>query len=139
MAVRSAALVSIRVKDMRRLTEDEKLERNRQQMTEVIAGLDRAVEWIKQNRENLVGGFMLFPNRNTGIEIVLSTIHDFDEEPKLTDHIRQLFAGRSVSRTRRTDGEELYSLQDDDLRLTFRWSVYRANKKTERETDTVVI
>jgi hypothetical protein len=124
---------------MRRLTEDEKLERNRQQMTEVIAGLDRAVEWIKQNRDNLVGGFMLHPNRNTGIEIILSTIHDFDDDPKLTDHIRRLFAGRSVNRTRRTDGEEFYNLQDDELRLTFRWSVYRANKKTERETETVVI
>lgn len=124
---------------MRRLTDEEKTERNRNQMTEVIAGLDRAVEWIKKNRDNLVGGFMLLPNRNTGIEIVLNTIHDFDDNPKLMDHIRRLFAGRSVSRTRRTDGEEFYNLQDDDLRLTFRWSVYRANKKTERETDTVVI
>lgn len=124
---------------MRRLTDEEKTERNRNQMTEVIAGLDRAVEWIKKNRDNLVGGFMLMPNRNTGIEIVLGTIHDFDDDPKLTDHIRRLFSGRSVSRTRRTDGEEFYNLQDDDLRLTFRWSVYRVKHASERETDTVVI
>jgi len=121
------------------MTEEEKAERNRNQMTEVIAGLDRAVEWIKQNQDNLVGGFMLHPNRNTGIEIILSTIHDFDDDPKLTDHIRRLFSGRSVSRTRRTDGEEFYNLQDDDLRLTFRWSVYRVKHASERETDTVVI
>lgn len=124
---------------MRSLTDQEKAERNRQQMTNAIEGLDRAVVWIKENRENLVGGFILAPNRETGMEIMLGTIFDFDNDPASVEHIKRLFAGRSVKRTRRTDGEDMFCLLDEELRLTFRWSVHRSEKKESHEIDTVVI
>lgn len=124
---------------MRKLNDEEKAERNRRQMTDVLAGLDRAVEWLKQNRDKLVGGFMLIPDKKHGIQIALGDIWNFDNDPKATAHIKELFGGKTVQRQMCRDREERFRLEDDELSLVFTWSIHHPEPAQKNETDEVVI
>lgn len=119
------------------LTDEEKEQRFHEQWARVTAGLDRAVAWIKANKENMRCGFSMYINKQHGIEINIG--YSFDDDGKTTAMIQKLFSGKKVQRTRNDDNDECFVLSDDDLQLTFKWSIWHSRREKKSETDEVVI
>jgi len=121
------------------LTDEENEQRFQEQWSHVMSGLDRAVEWVRSNKENLRDGFGFHfsMNQKHGIEISLGCI--FHDDEKKTAAIRNLFRGKKVKRTLRDNNDESFILHDADLQLTFRWSIWHSKPDPKFETQEVVI
>jgi len=102
------------------LNETERSERRKADFAHALAGMDRAVQWIRTHQDVLSGFTLhLYPDRELGVEVNLSFI-DGDR----LESARTLFAGRSVKKTTR-DEEERYELADADQQIRFTWSVWK--------------
>ena len=121
------------------LTDEAIEQRFQEQWSHVMGGLDRAVAWVKANKENLRDGFFFHfsLDQKHGIEISLGCI--FNDDEKKTAAIRNLFRGKKVQRTLRDNHDESFILKDADLQLTFRWSIWHSKPDLKFETQEVVI
>ena len=102
------------------------------QWEHATAGLDRAVVWIKANKKALRGGFHLFLNRETGIEIGFCYLNN--DEAKV---IHRLFKGKTATRTIDDDGDEHFRLVDAGL--TFTWEILTDRPARKAKTAEVTI
>ena len=101
----------------------------------VMAGLDRAVRWVKEHKDVLLrGGFHLHLNRDTGIEIHFGYLSLYDTEREAA--LRELFRGR-VAQKRISNDEVQYVLRDAGL--TFEWSIWRSRVEAKPETIEVTL
>jgi len=102
------------------LTDEERVEKRKKDFAHALAGMDRAVQWIRDHQDVLNGFTLhLYPDREFGVELNLSFIDD-----ERLDAVRKLFAGRTVKKTTR-DEEETFQLMDTDLQIRFEWRVWK--------------
>lgn len=113
---------------------DEKEARFNKQWGHVMAGLDRAVAWVKANKSSLRKGFSFYLCQKTGIRISLGFMADDDEAIQA---IRELFRGKTARRCVNQDGQEHFVVVDAGL--TFEWDIWHFTDRTKSEVTEVTV
>jgi hypothetical protein len=102
------------------LTDTQKEARFEEQWAFVMAGLDRAVAWLKENKPHLRRGFSVYMNPRTGAEISLGYVPEDDEVTLAA--VREIFRGATATRSVDAEGHEKFVVRHAGL--TFCWEVY---------------
>jgi hypothetical protein len=103
---------------------------HKKDMDMVIAAMDRAVSWVKENKDHLRFFHVSFwPCKSTGVQIDLG----FRPE-NCRESIKALFSGKKATKTLDDDWtREQYTLVDEEKNLKFTWSIWTGKSKPKEE------
>lgn len=118
------------------LTEDQRRERNEGHWLMALDGLDRAVAWIKANRQHLCSFHVnIEPSIKTGITINLGFHAEADRR---AEAVATLFRGKRAEKRINDNGHsETFTVVDGGLQ--FRWSVWHFVEDEKPKIEEVVI
>jgi hypothetical protein len=110
-------------------TEEQAQARKERDWLLALDGLDRASAWLKANKEHLLSFYItLDPSFVHGICVNLQIM---DSRGGKAAIVQKLFAGKVATKTTRGN-EDTFTIADADLRLSFRWSLWKFHMKEEK-------
>lgn len=100
-----------------------------EQQGHVVAGLERAVQWIKEHPQSLIRLCAINPSYKLGVEVRLSSWWDRDR-CDWKEFIGDLFSGKTAIKKTRYESlpRDDYTIFDKDLGILFSWTVYHETK-----------
>lgn len=107
-------------------------EQNERDWVMVIAAMKRAIEWVEKHRQHLQSfSLRLQPSQRTGVCVDLGFS---DEEDKRAASLKALFAGKRVVKTTNSERTSTaYQLHDEELNLTFHWTVWVRSTSSRKQ------
>lgn len=108
-----------------------------QQWDDALESMQRGISWIRDNRQHLKWfQLVISPIGPKKVSINLGL---FGEEDLRNQSLKAMFGGKEVTKSKTDNGiSEDFTYYDNELRITFKWSVWHWKQEEERKQETVI-